>query len=144
MEAIFLDFEGVLNITEGTNLTRLKEFYFEPKLVKNLNYLLKQNPDLKIIVTSSWRKNLEYAIDQLNKVGFSFRERIIGSTEDLGHRGKEILKALKSFNIKKYLVIDDSIDEIKEKISYKQILRVNPSYGFDLLYLIFVLKYFKS
>ena len=142
MKVIFLDFDGVLNITQGKNPTYLKEFHFEPILVKNLNNLLQKITDLKIIVTSSWRDDLEDAIDQLNKVGFSYEERILGSTEDLGHRGEEILKVLELLDIEKYLVIDDSIDEIKEKISYDYILQVDPFYGFSKLCLDFSSNYF--
>jgi len=144
MKLLFLDFDGVLNIIKGENPTYLKEFHFEPKLVDNLNKLLDSIPDLKIVVSSSWREDLEDAIEQLKLSGFKYEDRIIGVTSDLGHRGKEISNSLDHLEYSKYLVIDDNINEIKELIPYDRILRIDPSHGFDSLYLDFALNYFNA
>ncbi len=122
MYIIFLDIEGVLNVPfayangkkyayKGINPT--KGFY--TNAVANLNELIHWS-GASIVITSTWRYN--HTIEQLNN---ALRERgvyakVIDKTDVLGlDRGEEIAEWLRKNDIvKKFIIIDDNIQDIKE------------------------------
>lgn len=119
MLVIFLDFDGVLNIIDGNNSTYMKqELHFEKELINNLNILMDLIPDLKIVISSSWRLDFEDALNNLSLCGFNFKHKIIGHTpifndSSIKTRLGEIRAWLKynSYNNKRidYLIIDDEL-----------------------------------
>jgi hypothetical protein len=57
MKILFLDIDGVLNSKNfwiECDLKKIKNVYFDPILVKKINFILDEIPDLKIVVSSLW------------------------------------------------------------------------------------------
>ena len=86
---LFLDFDGVINIflLEGTpeyeKALKKEEFDFANRdCVKRLNRLCADFPDIRIIVSSSWRyAGLAYCQDYLEKAGMDPRIRLYDTTD---------------------------------------------------------------
>jgi histidinol phosphatase-like enzyme len=59
MKVIFLDFDGVLNsIQDSIFYSRTKGDYgfkFSPLACSNIQWLLEQDPSIKIVISSTWR-----------------------------------------------------------------------------------------
>lgn len=110
MKVLFLDFDGVLNL--WPNPSRSGDFH-KPSCI-NLEYLLNKVPDLRVVVSSSWRHfGYEAVRDILKSNGIDPR-RIIGITGDekaangKSNRGYQIESWLKKHpEFKKYAVVDD-------------------------------------
>lgn len=150
---IFLDLDGVLNIMEGPLSTfKNKLDHFEIHLIERFNKFLKENKDINIIISSSWRSDMDDLFYMLNKSGFKFNNRILGHTpldsENLQFRGEQINYWLTNNNFKgKYICIDDSIDQICEfgkiQIDKNFCLKIDPSLGLSNENIDFLNKYFK-
>lgn len=124
MRVLFLDFDGVLNSHQSAVFwhhfrNKFNEFYvdgveFCPIAVSNLEELLRRVPDLKIVISSSWR--LGETIDTINGKFFKnsdlIQSRIIGITESFSQtRGDEIEKYLTEHTeIIDYVILDDDRD----------------------------------
>lgn len=129
---IFLDIDGVLNIMGQS----YRSFYnkkekksiidpIEPILVERLNFLC-ENFNLRIVISSSWRGNLQRVLDKLQDAGFRYSHYIIGRTpfyelnnhtKILETRGEQIMEYLKhkpKLNKVPIIVIDDEISDIVE------------------------------
>lgn len=94
---LFLDFDGVLNdIAFDSNVAafptkynfaakdrvkRVSSTKLNPLAIENLKYILKEDPDVRIVVSSSWRKHFNLVELQwmLKKHGVP-AEKIIGKT----------------------------------------------------------------
>jgi len=120
MKVLFLDLDGVVNIFEGPGATHLKRtgVYFEEFLVKRLNRLFEEVPDLHIVMSSSWRVgDFEFAVEHLKDLGAEFCDRFIGATPvitsiraySMGSdcRAAEILKWVEDNNPSKWIAVDD-------------------------------------
>lgn len=78
MKVIFLDFDGVL-APYGNHYVAKK---FSKSCVKNFNKILKEVPEAKIVISSSWRRHgLEYVKDMLKDNGID-EKRVIGMTPE--------------------------------------------------------------
>ena len=82
---LFLDIDGVLNyLTQDGNNSYSGRFRtgeeIEPRLVKNLNRVCKEVPNLKIVISSAWRGNMKRTIWALKFAGFEYIENIISRT----------------------------------------------------------------
>lgn len=82
---LFLDIDGVLNyLTQDGNNSYSGRFRtgeeIEPKLVKKLNKVFQEIPNLKIVISSSWKANMKRTIWALKFAGFEYIENIIGRT----------------------------------------------------------------
>ena len=115
MNAIFLDFDGVLNQHEW----RLKKTpWMEEEKVKLLSELCK-TVNAKIVLSTTWRnvwfepmfyKNETNAICKAHKLFEKYGLEIIGITETIGKREEEIFDFLKSHKeISNYVIFDDSV-----------------------------------
>lgn len=87
-------------------------YKFSPAACKNFQSLLERVPDLKIVISSSWR---HLGIDQCKKTLDSNgidSSRVIGVTEnELGERGGQIKAHLaRNTNITGYVALDDESD----------------------------------
>ena len=116
MDVIFLDIDGVLNDYSqmSNNHCGIKK-----ECVENFNKILDLLPDVKIVISSSWR----YLI--LNKFmtikgfeslllshGINCSNRVIGHTEidesnSIFGRGSQIKNWVSENNVNKYLGLDD-------------------------------------
>lgn len=113
MKVLFLDFDGVLNI--WPNPSRSGVFH-KPSCI-NLEFLLAKVPDLKIVVSSSWRTfGLDAVTDVLKSNGIDPR-RVIDitgheqSTNSWNHRGFQVECWLKRHtNVKHFAIVDDESD----------------------------------
>ncbi len=117
MRVIFLDIDGVLApIPRPFDTNQLKE-----SCVAALEIVLQSIPDVKIIISSTWRigNNLKKLRETLKKCGFRHDERIIGKTLDYTEtgeflyltRGQEISTWLMDQpSIESYCIIDDDTD----------------------------------
>lgn len=86
--------------------------YIEEHLIQRFHYLIEKT-DSDIVISSSWRSDMEDLKSQMEKAGFKYWNRVIGRTPYSGHRGEEIQQYLKTHpEIKCYIVIDDEIDDI--------------------------------
>lgn len=134
MKVLFLDIDGVLNHigsfiyankngygNGGANLDFDKCLYC-PIAVSNLGWLLEELPDLKIVVSSSWRILLPWheLMRLLTEKALIPADRIIGKTDELDYhesklvRGDEIQKWLDEntmkFGVESFAIIDDDSD----------------------------------
>lgn len=85
LNILFLDIDGVLNyLTQDGNNSYNGRFRtgeeIEPKLVKKLNKVFQEIPNLKIVISSSWRGDMKRTIWALKFAGFEYIENIIGRT----------------------------------------------------------------
>lgn len=124
MRVIFLDIDGVLASLDWIRtIHALKErhpdsygYSFDPRCVKNLEYIIKHMPEVRIVISSSWKgmggPSLCHMWNIRNLPGV-----IVGTTPDLlrtpkdSSRGLEIQKWLEiNDNIDSYVIIDDDSD----------------------------------
>lgn len=118
MKVLFLDIDGVLN--HRMTKDRVCGFMgLDPDLIAVFNKIVDAMPDLKIVVSSTWRhmfmpgvySNFEELIQLLNKRGL--KGEIIGRTPDSWHdiRGREISEWLADHpEVTHYVILDDSPD----------------------------------
>jgi len=127
---IFLDLDGVVNAEDGPyrTITFLNK-YFDPALVNNLNMLFSEVPDLKFVLSSTWREDMESCKLALEDAGFEYWERLCGTTSTGGdrHRGERILEWLKDNGEVDYLVIDDKMRNIRPYISPERLIETDPA-----------------
>lgn len=111
---LFLDMDGVFNVCAGNETTyKMTGMHFEKHLVERFNQFLDEHTDVKLIISSSWRDQMDDTQKQLEKAGFRYWDRVIGRTALTSiSRGQLIMDVVVAGKIENYLVIDDYIDEI--------------------------------
>jgi hypothetical protein len=110
MKVLFLDFDGVLNNHKSTVLDDGE--IFSKAACKNLRHLMREEPDLLIVVSSSWRHGgLPYVRHVLEKNGIN-KDKVIGITGiEPGNRGHQIKCFLdKHPEITSFIIFDDEND----------------------------------
>ena len=125
MKVLFLDFDGVLNSEQSAKYwyAKGKRGLIDdacPIAAANLRMILENIPDLKIVISSTWRcKGLNYCQDCLIRWDIMTepdRERVIGitpSSRDVayGPRGAEIKLWLEHHpEVEKFVIVDDDSD----------------------------------
>ena len=85
LNILFLDIDGVLNYASQTPANSYGGRFIngeeiEPKLVKKFNKVFEEIPNLKIVISSSWRGNMKRLVWALRNAGFLYVENIIGRT----------------------------------------------------------------
>ena len=132
MNIIFLDIDGVMNMYGASSRTFMKDYgqHIEPHLVNRLNYICENVKDLQIVISSSWRYDMEDLEKQLKEQGFKYWHLVVDKTcksllntdrkppynlkEDYlySFRGEQIKEWLGRNEVTKYLVIDDETSDI--------------------------------
>ena len=113
MKVLFLDFDGVLNV--WPNPSRTGEFHKQSCI--NLEMLLNKVPDLKIVVSSSWKAyGLDAVRDILKSNGIDPR-KVIDTTgteqspDERNHRGYQVECWLdRNPKAKHFAIVDDQSD----------------------------------
>lgn len=108
MKVLFLDFDGVLNNYKDRNFGE----DFSKSSCKNLNSLLKKCPELKIVISSSWRYHgMEYCIGVLEKNGVDASSVIDVTGKEHGIRGNQIQAWLdRHTEVTAFVIVDDNSD----------------------------------
>lgn len=123
MKVIFLDIDGVLNSVSSfiyNNrmhfLGLTQDFSHEslcPIACSNLQYVLEECPDIKLVISSTWRKyySLEEIKAKFDRYGVD-SSRIVGMNPiDSSYRGKEIQEYLDLHpEITQFAILDDDSD----------------------------------
>lgn len=127
---IFLDIDGVMNMYGSSSRTFMKPYgqHIEPHLTQRLNYICEIVPNLEIVISSSWRSDMEDLQKQMIEQGFKYWHKVIGKTPQayrehldydkpakilLDSRGEQIRDwIIKNEYDGTYLVIDDEISDI--------------------------------
>lgn len=129
---IFLDLDGVLNITSGANRTFEHRYeIFEIDLVSNLNKLLNKDKDIFIVFTQN-KPDLDY---HLSLAEFSFFDRVLDILPDnLNTKGENIFKWIKKNSFEgRFLCIDDNLDQLikygKKRLKKEDCIEIDPSIG---------------
>lgn len=118
MQVIFLDVDGVLNIhsqsyyslslrADGSSL------WMERHLVHRLNYLIKTT-GADVVISSSWRGDMEDLKAQLEKEEFKYWDKVIGATgyKDK-YRGDQIQSYLNNHpEITRFVVLEDEPEDV--------------------------------
>jgi hypothetical protein len=135
---IFLDCDGVINCVSPSYTTSYYRpdgsvTYFDEHLVQRLNWLIKKT-DADVVISSSWRYDMEDLQRQMELNGFEFQGRVIGYTPTLTHRGEEIQAWLdEHHDVKCFVVLEDEVQDVcGEKcniISKLDVIEVNPEVG---------------
>ena len=102
MKIIALDFDGVLDI-RGT---------FSKAACKNLNRLLDEVPEAKIVVSSSWRQHgLEFCKKLLQTHGIDSTRVVDITGNEVGSRGMQVKTWLQRHSeVTHYVILDDQQD----------------------------------
>ena len=134
MRVLFLDIDGVLNSYQSARYLhsvkhktddQIPEYFNDyllknalelcPTAISNLEYILEEIKDLKIVVSSTWRMGCELKdLKALFPCSSLIKSRIIDSTPMLkqSQRGDEIKRWIVARNvrIKDFIVLDDDCD----------------------------------
>ena len=141
--------------------------HIEPNLAQRLNYICENVKDLSIVISSSWRNNMEDLQKQLEEQGFKYWCKVISKTpkcyrehEDYYYskpckllnqfRGEQIAQWIKENDFKKgkYLVIDDEVVDICgdycNVISKENVLQTDGNEGLLHKDAMYVINFFKE
>jgi hypothetical protein len=115
MKIIFLDIDGVLNSFGGNWQGEYEEL--DRKCIENLNILIENVKDVKIVISSTWRilHSLVCLREIMIKWGFKYPQLIIDKTPRLSRekRGIEIYEWKlygKYKYIDNFIILDDDSD----------------------------------
>ena len=141
MKVLFLDFDGVLNSYQSATFWHnkkdqekwenemysswtgtLKEYIaheFCPIAMSNVEELVRRVPDVKIVISSTWR--LGETVDTLKEIlkpSKLIADAIIGVTESFSNiRGNEIKKWLDEHKeVTHYVIVDDDRDMLPDQL----------------------------
>lgn len=124
MKVIFLDIDGVLNTRRGWS-NRPKGWKYgvdrelHDKVVKLFEDFLVENCDVKLVLSSTWRRMPNWK-QRLQKESLIISNRIIDVTPILDTaRGEEIKDWLgRHPEVTKYAIIDDDSDILDEQLPF--------------------------
>lgn len=134
---VFLDIDGVLwdwewrksQFEKGSK----KEYFWEqfnPESMHSLNYLLKQlekNYDCRLVISSTWRQNMEITNKILCLNGLEFNKQILATpiSANPKHRGEEILKFFGENKSQNFVIIDDESFDFHKYFSCDKIIKTD-------------------
>jgi hypothetical protein len=129
MKVLFLDFDGVLNVYPSPS----RNGDFHKSACINLEMLLNRVPELKIVVSSSWRTYGLEAIKDILKANGIDPRRILDVTghekspDERDHRGYQVECWLKRHpKVKHFAIVDDHDDFIP---LHDKLVQTKPSIG---------------
>jgi len=112
MKIIFLDFDGCLTPYGKTHMMLHQGVEFDKKPCANLNRILTEVPDAKIVVSSSWRiHGLQVVRDVLAKNGIDPNKVIDITGREMGERGHQCVSWIqRNPGVESFIAIDDESD----------------------------------
>jgi len=130
-KALFLDIDGVFNIASGSNLTYIKKgVHLEDEIIALFDKML-LDKDFDIIISSSWRSDMEDLKEILCSHNFKSIDKIKGFTEldsqGSGFRNIQIINFLQNNKYDKYAVLDDDFSLFfnQDKLSFHQNINID-------------------
>lgn len=137
---IFLDIDGVLNSDHHHSILIGKYWGIDPYHVDILKTILEAIPDVKIVLTSTWREHREYKqvfLDVLkeNKLDQYYLDDTIiipRKFSEYTHvkRNDEILQWLEEHTVDNYVIVDDYYG-----IYLDNFIEIDPITGLDIEYI---------
>lgn len=138
MKVIFLDIDGVLASFDYIRVIHtLHEknpdsfgYAFDPRCVKCLQIILNECPDVKIVLSSTWKHM------GLKKVREMWKSRdlpgdVIDITPNFDDiRGREIAEWISQNNVERYVIIDDDSDMLPYQMDF--FVHTGSIYGLNL------------
>jgi len=145
---LFLDIDGVLNISGKTYITAMhQEGLMERHLVQRFNYLVSHVKDIEIVISSSWRTNMDDLKDELEKSGFLYWDKVIGRTavdfiSSAQKRGLQIQRWIDENVVSipgtfvsgvdaHIAILDDELFDLHKVFEQKDLFILDPSSGLD-------------
>ena len=134
---VFLDIDGVLydwNYIKSLGPEHWGGVIvdFDPKSIEALNYLiaqLKKEYDVELVISSTWRSNMERTIQILINHGLKTEDLFISRTRNSTnprYRGREIMDYLENKRDKEnYVIIDDETFDFKEYFHDTRIIKTD-------------------
>lgn len=155
MKCIFLDFDGVFNTTKMyNNSIYINNYGFNLHFnIKNIENFIKiflycREYNIKVCITSSNSLNKgkeDWENFILKTFRISIPNVIVGvDNKQNKNRGLFIENFIINNNIKKYLIIDDDIRDIKPYHKSENILHINKKYGMTIIDMLKIQNYFKD
>jgi len=132
---IFLDIDGVMYdwnyIIAETNAGRMKRGAFiqkfKPDSIKALNMLIQQlqrDYNVGLVISSTWRVNLPFAIQTLKDNGLIYDKEIERTPiSNPAKRGEQILEYLSDKENFDFVIIDDEMFDFKKFFKQEQIIK---------------------
>lgn len=157
MKVIFLDIDGVLNsqqsciywnrrYKEGTHSVANGCMTLCPIACSNLQYVLEKLPDIKMILSSTWRLSDTWKEDLLNaSIPQSILSKIIDVTSKKfsSSRGEEIRMYLNEHSeVEDFVIIDDVHWDMGEFRDDTRFVNTCESHGLTWFEAVRILKYF--
>jgi len=148
MRILFLDIDGVLNSWQSIYWeirqdVRKKQESLCPIAMSNLDELLKKVPDLKIVISSTWRRHFTIAELQviMTEQGFKSADRIIGATPtDVPKKFSELMPRLREIRVwlaehpevTQWCAVDDhDLGDDGEELAEGQVVYTDQHVGLD-------------
>lgn len=145
MRVLFLDFDGVLNSTQTDFLSgfdfekypfvdSVYDLKFDGYLINVLNKVISFLPEVKIVISSSWRTHytLEEIKNRMYLNGFKYATRIVGITPHTQiSRGMDIKEYCHANGIDEYCILDDSNDMLPEQM--ERFVQTNELIGLNII-----------
>ena len=128
MKIVFLDIDGVMNNFTSRNFKDV----FSDKSCENLNHILRELPEVQLVLSSSWRyKGLEYVKEVFHKNGID-KSRLVDMTEKgNGLRGVQIQDWLdKHKEVEHFVAIDDETQDMGNLANH--VIKVNGFIGLTM------------
>lgn len=131
---IFLDVDGVLNKQSDWK----RPFSLNMECCKQFNAFVRELPDAKIVLSSTWRNGIsrdgsraahvEDLLEKLKEAGVTSIDRTATSPD--GYRNKEIDHYLKWHPKDEYIILDDEISIFEDGINTAHLYIVDSTVGF--------------
>ena len=141
MNILFLDIDGVLR-THKSDLEwsdklgqpipfSVFDRNFSEKSVNNINEIIAYTR-AKIVISSTWKNKLSLKELQDIFIKQGIHGDVIDKTTSLqGSRGEEIYEWIYIHEPSRYIVIDDQVESILNYIPVENVLKTDPSIGFE-------------
>lgn len=137
---IFLDIDGVLwdwpYLKKGINEGRIKRGGIiedlKPESIEALNYLIEKlsiKYDVKLVISSSWRFNMERTLEIIKKAGLNYNKPIDRTIINFQSRGIQIKEYLKDKVNYDYVIIDDEDFDFNEHFQKEKIIKTDVMKG---------------